>query len=106
MACHSILVACRLAMTTQAQSVGLKTNFLYWGAWGSPNGAVEVALGNKVSADIYGGATLEVWQWIATHATGWYSPRRATGFATLSMDTSSVYMGTVGSTISEGGTSR
>lgn len=39
-------------------NVALKTNLLYWGAWGSPNGAVELALGKKWTADIYGGANL------------------------------------------------
>jgi hypothetical protein len=55
-----------------AQRVALKTNALHWAVMGSPNAALEVYLGPRVTLDLYGGANLwkldeprEVRHWIA-----------------------------------------
>lgn len=44
--------------TLHAQDVAVKTNLAHWAAVGSPNLSVEMALGRKVTADLYGGFNL------------------------------------------------
>lgn len=41
-----------------AQRAALKTNALYWGAYGSPNAALEVKLAPKWTLDLYAGGNL------------------------------------------------
>lgn len=54
----AILLLAGTHTSLNAQSAGLKTNFLHWGVMGSPNAAVEFSLSRKMTADIYGGANL------------------------------------------------
>lgn len=42
----------------RAQRVALKTNAVHWAALGSPNASLELALGPKVTLDLYGGGNL------------------------------------------------
>ena len=46
------------AVGAQAQKVALKTNALHWAVMGSPNAALEFAMGPKVTLDLYGGGNL------------------------------------------------
>ena len=54
-----ILLLSGLALQgAKAQKVALKTNALHWAVMGSPNAALEFAMGPKVTLDLYGGGNL------------------------------------------------
>lgn len=45
-------------LSSNAQSIGAKTNLAYWGVVGSPNMQLEMAVSNKVSLELGGGFNL------------------------------------------------
>ncbi|MGI6073848.1 MAG: DUF3575 domain-containing protein [Fermentimonas sp.] len=58
-----MLVFCISALcltSVQAQKVGVKTNFAYWGAAASPNLAMELGLSNKSTLEV--GAGFNLWE--------------------------------------------
>ena len=56
---HFLIVLLLLgANAVHAQRAGIKTNFAYWGAAGSPNLGLEVATGKKTTLELGGGFNL------------------------------------------------
>lgn len=54
----TLLLLLSASQFATAQKVALKSNLGHWAIMGSPNVAVEVALGKKMSIDLYAGANL------------------------------------------------
>ncbi|MDO5663798.1 MAG: DUF3575 domain-containing protein [Bacteroidia bacterium] len=53
-----VLLLTGAIFSVYSQKVAVKTNFAYWGAVGSPNAALEIGLGKKMTLELGGGFNL------------------------------------------------